>query len=226
MSSLSSDLETDRSAVHGELAMPVAIHWSPKSPFVRKVMIVLTECGLAQQVERIRTVVDRLNPDRTYMAANPLGTIPAIELADGQMLFGSALICEYLLTLVPRPELLPSRGSARFEVLQRQALADGMLDALLFWRQERLRPDGLQSAKIHDAYALKAKIALDRLDTDATDFPGMPDLGHIAIGCALAYLDLRFPDLDWRSGRSALADWHRRFEDRPSASATRLALDA
>ncbi len=206
--------------------MPVAIHWSPKSPFVRKVMIVLFECGLHERVERIRTVVDRLAPDRAYMADNPLGTIPALVLADGALLSGSALICEYLLTLAPRPGLLPPSGQARFAVLARQAMADGMLDALLFWRQERLRSPARQSAEIHAAYALKAATALDRLERDAAAFPEAPDLGHVAIGCALAWLDLRFSDLDWRCGRDTLALWHRQFEEHPSARANALALDA
>ncbi|MCM8732041.1 glutathione S-transferase family protein [Hephaestia sp. GCM10023244] len=213
-------------AVPADLPPPVAIHWSPKSPFVRKVMIVLVECGLVDRVERIRTMVDRLHPNRAYMAENPLGTIPAIVLADGRLMTDSVLICDYLLTLAPRPALLPPSGAARFAVLQRQALADGMLDALLFWRQERLRPPAAQRAEVHAAYAVKAATALDRLERDAAGFPDAPDLGHVGIGCALAYLDLRFPDLDWRRGRAALAAWHRRFEDRPSSRATRLALDA
>jgi len=203
----------------------VAIHWSPKSPFVRKVMFVLLECGLGEGVEKIRTVADRLRPDLAYMARNPLGTIPALLLADGRLLVDSALICDYLLTLRPCPRLLPQSGRARFDVLQRQALADGMLDAILFWRQERLRPEPCQSAQVHSAYALKAATALDRMDREMRGLPEAPDLGQIAAGCALAYLDLRFPDLDWRRGRAELARWHRNFEDLPSARATRLALE-
>lgn len=188
-------------------------------------MIVLIECGFAGQVEKIRTPVDRRRPNVAYMQQNPLGTIPALRLSDETLLFDSPLICDYLLTLRPRPDLLPSAGRQRFDVLRRQAFADAMLDAILLWRQERIRPAAEQSAEIHAAYAIKASAALDRLDVDARTFAGAFDLGHIATGSALAYLDLRFPDMEWRHGRNGLAAWYRRFEDRPSARATRLTLD-
>ena len=41
-------------------------------------------------------------------------------------------------------------------------------------------------------------------------------MGHVAIGVALSYSDFRFPALEWRKGRKALADWHASFEKRPS----------
>lgn len=212
-------------ASSADLPLPVAVHWSPKSPFVRKVLILLIECGLDAQVERVRTAVDRLNPNLAYMAENPLGTIPALVLADGMVLFDSAVICDYLLALRPRPDLLPPAGRRRFEVLRRQALADGMLDAILLWRQERLRPAAQQSAAFHAAYRLKAATALDRMQQEVAGLRGPLDLGQIATGCALAYLDLRFPDLDWRQQRDGLSDWHRRFEENPAARQTQLALD-
>lgn len=214
-----------RSPAGDSLPLPAALHWSPKSPFVRKVMIVAIECGLANRIDKIRTPVDRRNPNLDYMRENALGTIPALRLSDGTLLFDSPLICDYLLTLRPRPDLLPLAGRDRFDVLRRQAFADAMLDALLVWRQERIRPAAERSAEVDAAYAVKASAALDRLNLDAPAFPGGFDLGHIAIGSALAYLDLRFPDLEWRRGRDDLAAWHRAFEDRPSARATRLALD-
>lgn len=205
--------------------LPVALHWSPKSPFVRKVMIVIIECGLSAEIEQIRTLVDRRNPNLAYMQENALGTIPALRLSDGTLLVDSPLICDYLLTLRPRPDLLPPAGRDRFDVLLRQAFADAMLNAILLWRQERIRPAAEQSAAMHAAHAVKAATALDKLDRDARVFRDKHDLGNIATGSALAYLDLRFPDMDWRRGRNDLAAWHRRFEDHPAARATRLALD-
>ncbi|APL96133.1 glutathione S-transferase family protein [Sphingobium indicum] len=207
------------------LPWPVLLHWSPKSPFVRKVAIVIAECGLDARIRRQRTVVERLNPDTAYMKRHPLGTIPMLELEDGAMLHDSAVICEYLTILQPAPVLLPKEGWARFEVLRLQALVDGMLDALLLWRQERIRPQEQQSAAFHTAYALKARVALDALEAEASRWPDALDLGQIAAGSALAYLDLRFSFLAWRQGRDALAAWHDRFEARPSAVANRLALD-
>lgn len=188
-------------------------------------MIVLMECGLAAEVEQVRTVVDRRNPNLAYMQENALGTIPALRLSDGTLLVDSPLICDYLLTLRPTPRVLPLTGRDRFDVLLRQAFADAMLDAILLWRQERIRPTAEQSAAVHAAYAAKAAAALDKLDRDTRALREGFDLGHIATGSALAYLDLRFPDMDWRRGRNGLAAWHRRFEDHPAAQATRLVLD-
>lgn len=212
-------------APEGGPPRPVLLHWSPKSPFVRKVAIVIEECGLSGEIRRRRTVADRLRPDAGYMRRYPLGTIPMLELEGGETLYDSPVICEYLTVLRPEPVLLPVAGWARFDVLRRQALADGMLDAVLFWRQERIRPQAQQSAAFHAAYALKARVALDALEAEVGRWPTALDLGQIAAGAALAYLDLRFPDLAWREGRSALAAWHEGFEARPSAVATRLALD-
>jgi glutathione S-transferase len=207
------------------LAAPVVLHWSPKSPFVRKVAIVIDECALGKGIARQRTVVERLRPNIDYMQRNRAGTIPALELADGTTLYDSAVICEYLLALSGNEKLLPAKGPMRFEVLRRQADADLFLDAILLWRQERIRPEDRQSDQFHDAYRTKARIALDAMEAEVSRWPDLLDLGQIAAGSALSYLDLRFPDLDWRAGRNGLSEWVTRFENHESARANRLALD-
>ncbi|MEZ5708777.1 MAG: glutathione S-transferase family protein [Blastomonas sp.] len=220
---------TEIEATHGapgqSLAAPKLLHWSPKSPFVRKVAMVIHECGLAGQVTFQRTVADRLAPDLAYMKRNPLGTIPALELSDGNTLCDSPVICEYLLAFSGNHALLPGSGPERFDVLHRQAFADGMLDAILVWRQEGLRPETEQSAALNSAYRIKADCALDAMEAEVGSWPKTLDLGQIAAGVALAYLDLRFAWLDWRAGRNRLSQWAAAFEMRESAIATRPALD-
>jgi glutathione S-transferase len=199
------------------------LHWSPRSPFVRKVRIVLFEAGLAETVQLQRSVATRTAPNAVLMKDNPLGKLPTLVLADGRAIYDSRVICDYLLAAPGAPPLLPQAYEARFDALRRQALGDGLLDTILLWRQEQIRPPGLQSPAMMDDFALRADHALNALEADADRFAALDfDLGHIAIGCALSCLDFRFADRDWRPGRGTLAAWQTTFEARPSAQATRL----
>lgn len=199
------------------------LHWSPRSPFVRKVVIVLQETGLLARVEMIRSVAALATPNPVLMRDNPLSQIPALVLDGGETLYDSPVICEYLDCLHDGPRLFPAAGPRRWVALRRQALADGVLAILLLWRQERLKPEAQRTPAWLAAYQVKVFAALDQLEREA---PAMADefecfdIGHISIGCMLSYLDYRFPDLDWRQERPGLADWHGRFCARPSALAS------
>jgi len=197
------------------------LHWSPKSPFVRKVMIAAHELDLADRIELVRSVADMRRPNPAIMGDNPLSKIPTLVLADGQALFDSGVICEYLDGLAGGDRLFPARGPDRWQVLGWHALATGLLDVLILWRNERDKPADRQAPEWLAAFAVKTEASLDRLETlvpdlDRTRF----GIGHIAIGCALGYLDFRFANIDWRTKRSSLAAWQDRFQARPSAIAT------
>lgn len=206
------------------------LHWSPRSPFVRKVMIALHETGLLDRVELVRNPVAIDRPSAAVMADNPLGKIPTLVLADGSALYDSRVICEYLDGLHDGTPLFPPAGPARIAALTRQALADGLLDILLPWRYWHAR-NGLDPLDESDAYQRaclsKTRAALGRLEGEASDaLPATLDIGDIAIGCALSYLDFRWPVLSWRQRRDRLAAWHRAFEARASVLATRIVDDA
>ena len=126
-------------------AAPMILHWSPRSPYVRKVMITAHEPGLADRLQIVRTVVGGAEPHRALMTQNPLGKIPTLVLEDGTVIFDSPVICEYLDTLHDGPKLFP-RWPERLTTLRRLALGDGMLDIALAWLSERLRPRERQSA--------------------------------------------------------------------------------
>jgi glutathione S-transferase len=196
------------------------LHWSPRSPFVRKVMIVAHELGIADRIACVRTVVATTSPHAELMQDNPLSKIPTLILPEGTALYDSPVISEYLDQLYG-PRLIPSEFAARMTALRRQALGDGFLDFLLWWRNERERPAEHRS-KVHLAsYAEKRKTTLAALEQEAdaltaTEF----SIGHIAIGCALSYLDFRFAADDWRSDHRRLAGWHATFAARPSVRAT------
>ena len=121
------------------------LFYSSTSPFVRKVLVVAYELGLADRIERLACAAHPVNRDRTIIAHNPLGQVPTLVLEDGRMLADSRVICEYLNDLAGGT-IFPS-GSQRWEALVAQTLADGLLDAALLGRYERdyLRHDDLPS---------------------------------------------------------------------------------
>ena len=195
------------------------LHWSPRSPFVRKVMIAVHELGLADRITCVRTVVATTRPHLELMAENPLSKIPTLVLDDGTVLYDSPVVCEYLDTLHSGPKLIPTELALRMIALRRQALGDGFLDFLLLLRNERERA---HPSDVHlSTFTTKRQAVLAALEKEAADLARAPfGIGHIAIGCALSYLDFRFSQDDWRTPHPAIARWHRDFAARPSVQAT------
>ena len=199
------------------------LHWSPRSPFVRKVMITAHELGLADRIETLRTRVAMTELNREILADNPIGKIPTLVLPDGTVLYDSGVICEYLDALAGGG-LFPKDGAARWTALRRQARGTGLLDMLILWRYERAR--AAPHPGVIEGFAAKYAATLDALEAEA---PALTrdafSIGHIAIGCALGYLDFRFADLGWREGRPALAGWEAGFAARPAVQAVPVVDD-
>jgi glutathione S-transferase len=196
----------------------LVLHWSPLSPFVRKVMCCVHELGLDSQVQCIRTKVSSQAPNPDLIPDNPLIRIPTLVLQNGQALFDSVVICEYLDSLSAGVSLYPAQGDRRWQALRWQALGDGLCDTLIAWRHERDRKSEQQIPALLQGASLKVDSTLDRLELEVAELEAVPfGIGHIAIGCALGYLGVRFSDLQWRSGRPELARWYEQFETRPSA---------
>src|SRR5258705_3434737 len=195
------------------------LHWSPRSPFVRKVMIVAHELGLTDRITCVRTVVATTKPHALLMEENPLSKIPTLVLDDGTVIYDSPVVIEYLDQLHDGPKLIPTALPERMKALRRQALGDGFLDFLLLWRNERERE---HASQVHRAsYAERRRATLLALDREAEALASSPfSVGHIAIGCALSYLDFRFAADDWRGGQPRIAAWHATFAKRPSVRAT------
>jgi glutathione S-transferase len=195
------------------------LHWSPRSPFVRKVMIVAHELGLVDRIACVRTVAATTKPHLGLMADNPLSKIPTLVLDDGTVLYDSPVVCEYLDGLHAGPKLYPAELKERLTALRRQALGDGFLDFLLLLRNERERA---HPSEAHlSAYTTKKQAVLDALDREADALAASPfNIGHIAVGCALSYLDFRYADEDWRKDHPRAAAWHADFAARPSVRAT------
>jgi len=197
------------------------LHWSPRSPFVRKVMIVAHETGLIERLEKVRSVTSMLEPNVPLMQANPWSKIPTLISDEGLALFDSDVICEYLDSLHAGQKLHPVEPAQRWQALRWRAFGSEMLDALILWRNERERPADRQLPAVLDAFDCKVTAGLAMLESEVRQLRLAPfSIGHIAIGCALGYADLRFDQIRWRDGHPELASWHAEFMRRPSAVQT------
>jgi len=201
---------------------PMTLHWSPRSPFVRKVMVFAHEAGVVDRLRTVRTPVAMTKPNHDLLPLNPIGKIPTLELPDGSVLYDSGVICEYLDTLHDGPRLIPAEGPARWVELRRHAMATGFLDTLILWRNERDKQHALP--ELLDAFALKTQHALRAIEAEIEDIAARPlGLAQVTLGVVGAYLDFRFADIDWRAACPRFAAWHAEFAKRPSMMATVVA---
>lgn len=197
---------------------------SPLSPFARMVLIAADVLGLADQIEtRTATVMP---PDAELAKQNPLGKIPVLLLDDGQSLFDSRVILDYLDHLAGSDRIIPA-GPGRYEALRLQALAIGITEAAVAQIYERrFRPEERQHPEWIAAQAAKVTAALAALEAAPPANPGashfgLPDVGQIALACALGYLDFRF-DGAWRNACPNLVAWLEIFAVKvPAYAATR-----
>lgn len=194
---------------------------SHSSPFVRKVMVVAHELGLADRIALLPSAAHPTNRDGAILARHPLAQVPTLIDDDGRALADSRVICEYLDAL-GQGSLFPAAGAARWTALSEQSTADGLLDAALLIRYEMTaRPEAERSAAWIAGQEAKIASTLAAFEGAAPELGGRVDIGTIGIGCALGYLDLRFADLGWRACCPALEAWFASFAARPSMVATR-----
>lgn len=195
------------------------LYHSPASPFVRKVMVVIHETGQNDDVTIVPAHVTPVAPDATAASHNPLGKIPALTRPDGPALYDSRVICRYLAAKASAGFYPESRI---WETLTLEATADGIMDAAVLMVYEgRVRPEDKQFDGWIEAQWSKVERGLDAVNARwMSHLSGKMDIGHIAMGCALGYLDFRHGPRNWRAGRDALAKWYDTFSERPSMIAT------
>jgi glutathione S-transferase len=193
------------------------------SPFVRKVMVAAHELALAGHLRLEPTNVSPVRANEALAADNPLMKVPSFVADDGQVLYDSRVICEYLDSLAGGGMIFPAAGRERWTALRRQALADGILDALVLCRYETLRPGDRRWSGWTDGQMAKAHRGLAAAENEGLS--GFSTIGHIAAGCMLGYLDFRFPDDGWRRRHPRLAAWYAEIEERPSMRLTRPPAD-
>jgi len=192
------------------------------SPFVRKVMVLLHETGQQDRVALQDCVLSPVSPDAALNEDNPLGKIPALRLADGNVIHDSRVILDYLDHQHVGNPLIPRDGSARWRRLTLASMADGIMDASVMVRYEQaLRAPEKHWDEWLDAQREKIRRALALLERDAiAELTCHFDVASISVACALGYLDLRFPDLGWREANPQLANWFFEVSQRPSMIAT------
>lgn len=198
------------------------LFYTTTSPYARKARIVAIETGVAERLELVRTTVR--DPGSALLRYNPTGKVPAFQTDDGSVLCESFVICDYLDSLHAGRRLVPVAGAARWEVLQFEGLAAGLLEGLVTLVREFRRAKSNQSPELLELETNRAGRCLDAFEAEAAaDRMSVPlHLGQITLACALGLLDFRLPSHDWRAGRPKLAAWFATFAERPSMEETAL----
>ena len=196
---------------------------STTSPYVRKVRIVMSE----KKLDYDFVLEDVWSAQSRISEANPLGKVPCLIMEGGEALFDSRVIVEYLDTLSPVGKLIPAMGRERAEVKTWEALADGVMDAALLARMEAVwdkRTDAQRSQAWIARQLGKIDASLKAMSAGLGDKPYCTgnhlSLADIAVGCALGYLDFRFPQVGWRNDHPNLVRLLEKLEQRPSFADT------
>ena len=203
-------------------APTMTLYTNAASPFARKVMVLLHETGQLDRVALLPVPLTPVNPIAELNLDNPAGKIPALRLADGNVLHDSRVILDYLDNQHVGNPLIPREGSARWRRLTLASLADALLDAALLIRYEiALRPVEKHWDLWLDNQQQKIDRALSYFEQDAiTELSSAFDVASISVAAALGYLDFRQPNLGWRSSYPRLASWYGEVSQRPSMLAT------
>ena len=196
--------------------------YAPTSPYVRKVMVCAHLTGQADRIKCLESAAHPIRRDARIARYNPLAKVPTLILEGGQSLFDSRTICEYLAASGGATHLFPMEGEERWRALSLQSLGDGLLDAALLARYEMLaRPPEFQWQEWRSAQLVKVAACMDAIEFEA---PSMqceaPTIGEVTIGCALGYIDFRFPQIEWRDTHLQAARWNDAFQAIPAMLAT------
>jgi len=199
----------------------IILRSSPASPFARKVRIAIPLLGLSEKIE-IRDT-DLNSESDSIRAQNPLGKIPTLIAEDGATYFDSRVILEYLDHLAGGGRIVPRDTDARLRARRLEALCDGIAEAsLLIVYESRYRPAEMKVQSWIDRQAGKVARGLAALEASPPRLGDLPDVGQIALACALGYRDLRF-DGTWRKDHPRLAKWLEKFAAQvPAFDATKV----
>jgi glutathione S-transferase len=197
------------------------LYYSAASPYVRKCMVVAIEAGIDGRIEQVPAAVMPTKPNADLARENPLMKLPTLVTDDGQVLYDSRVICEYLDSQHAGVKMIPAAGPERWRVLRWQAMADGITDAGLLCRYEVVtRAEDKRSAEWTDGQATKVRQGLDMADKDEALLSAPINLGQIALACGLGWMEFRNVLGDLRKGRPRLFQWYDAFCRRPSMQAT------
>lgn len=193
------------------------LYYHPASPYARKCRILARELCLS-----LDEVFSNPVEDEALRKFNPLKKVPILILNDESTLFDSPVICEYL-DHVGEGQFFPRdirKGMAGFwHALRMQALGDGLMDAAITWRNENAHTFEARDWSRIRRCSTAIGAGIDTIET--YDLSRVDTIGEVSIACALGYLDLRFPDFNWRDGHPKLTEWYRQLDDVASIVETR-----
>ncbi len=193
------------------------IFHSAASPFVRKVQVTAHELGPGKRIELLESAAHPVNRDPNIVAFNPTGQVPTLLTDEGEPLFDSRVICEYLDAMDGRGLIFPPSGPARWRALREQSVGDSLLDAALLVRYEKyVRPSDLGWDGWLNGQMQKIDSCLSVINAEAANFGSRFDIGTLTTACALGYLDFRFSSFDWRSAAPSAACWFEEVSKRAS----------
>lgn len=187
---------------------------SPASPYVRKARALAIKRGVADRIEM--WTIATSSPE--LAALNPLSKIPTFVTDDGQVLYDSPVVCEYIDSLGDAPPCIPPSGPARWRALTLAALGDGILDATQPRRREVALPQDEGRKEYIATQQGKVSRALDALEKETLG--DLETIGDITVACALGYLDFRYPNEPWRPGHPKLTAWYERVVKLPPMAQT------
>lgn len=196
------------------------LFYAQTSPFVRKILVVAHELGIVDRIEKRVSGAHPVDRVADVVELNPLGKIPLLISDEGEVLYDSAVICDYLNSQCSG-SIIPRNGKDRWQALTLQSLGNGMLDAAMLARYEVVtRPQEKVWDVWIDSQLAKVHSGADFIEPKAGSFRDRVDIGTITLACTYGYLDFRFPNLDWRAKRPATTAWYEAFLQRSSMQST------
>lgn len=191
------------------------LFYSPTSPYARKVRVLIQELGIESEFEV--TVLNPITDTGQLRAVTPLSKVPSLILNSGELVINSPVICRRLCRMYPGGNsLLATGGYDEHAVSRVEALSDGIMDAVFLHAMEVNRPASQQSDFWKSRWVESVLKTLAFIESrELESLPAQVTLAHIALECALGYIDLRLGHVEWKSNFRLLKEWSDKISQRP-----------
>lgn len=164
--------------------------YSNSSPYARKVRSVMDYHQLQNQIELLQAK-SGLDKNSPHNQDNPLGRLPALQLNNGEWLYNSSLIAEYLDHLGSKPSLY-GEGETRWQILKLHYLADGILEnEMAVIPEKRLRLQSEWWLDRHQQIFQRTERSLIELEKAIAPFGETLNIGTLNAVCAIDFLLFR-----------------------------------
>lgn len=199
------------------------LFYSPTSPFVRKSIIVAKILGCYERILLLDSAAHPIQRDQNILKNNPLAQVPTLITNEGEALFDSKVICEYLNDLYHGT--LFGNDENKWNILKEHCVADGIMSTTVQLRIEtQIRPTALVWEDLANGYLDKIKTSLHYFEQHDEALLRHLNIAQITLACALAYLDFRFPDVDWRKSSPKLTKWFTQFSQHSFMKETEFSI--